>query len=245
MLEHDIFYNRERTGYEELTSYLPLYWKSILEMDANNKFAGYTLDRSAGDMEQLILDQFIETCGEKMLIRFEHFLKIYDTSGKSLDERKSYAKAKWIGSVKMTGTRIQAIIKAYCGCESTVALTDKELIISMIFNGNPLEYMPNVRSLLRNSTIPIHLAILYEGDAKIDFCVGLNEKWLDSEMELLFEKEVNEQYTAILQNKMALNNLESFSDADVVIENNLHYLDGSKKLDGSRLLNAYIRKEEL
>lgn len=246
MLEHDIFYNRKQTGYEELTSYLPLYWKNILEMDANNRFAGYTLDRLAGDMEQLMLDQFIETCSKKMLVRFEHFLKIYDTAGQSIDERKAYAKAKWIGSAKMSGTRIQAIIKAYCGCECTVALTDKELVISMVFDGNPLEYMPNVRKLLSNSTIPIHIYILYEGDAKIDFSVELNEKCINSEIELLFEKKDKEQCAAtILENEMNLNNLESFSTADIVIENNLHYLDGSKKLDGSRLLNSYIKKEEL
>jgi hypothetical protein len=53
MLEHDIFYNRQRSGFEELTSYQPLWWADILEMKANNKFAGLTLDRMADALEQL------------------------------------------------------------------------------------------------------------------------------------------------------------------------------------------------
>ena len=74
MLEHDVFYNRVRSGYEELMSYYPNFWKEILEMRVNNRFAGYTLDRAAGDMEQAVLDQFFETSSQEMVLRYERFL---------------------------------------------------------------------------------------------------------------------------------------------------------------------------
>ena len=76
MLTHDVFYNREHSGKEELDSYLPKYWRDIREMEANNTFAGYTLDRMAADMEKTVKDRFFDSCSEAMLARYEAFLHI-------------------------------------------------------------------------------------------------------------------------------------------------------------------------
>ena len=42
-----VFYNQQRSGYEELLSYGPLFYRDLLEMDTNYRFAGKTLDVGA------------------------------------------------------------------------------------------------------------------------------------------------------------------------------------------------------
>lgn len=162
MLNHDNFYNRVRSGYEELMSYYPNFWKGILEMQANNKFAGHTLDRAAGDMEQVVLDQFFDTCSETMVARYEDFLGL-ERPDADLGERRRFLKMAWKGDSKMNRTKITGIIKEYCGSDCRVSLTDRQLIIDMVFHGNPALYMPKVRKFLNTSTIPAHIGIVYKG----------------------------------------------------------------------------------
>ena len=58
MLDNDIFGNLQSPGSDELKSYIPKYWNGIREMNANNTFAGYTIDCMAKDLQQLAQDRF-------------------------------------------------------------------------------------------------------------------------------------------------------------------------------------------
>ena len=51
-----VFYNQQRSGYEELLSYGPLFYRDLLEMDTNYRFAGKTLDVGAEGLEKLMQD---------------------------------------------------------------------------------------------------------------------------------------------------------------------------------------------
>ena len=93
MLDHDVFYNWQRSGYEELRSYIPLWWNEILEMRANNAFAGYTLDHVAGDMEQLVKNWFFDTMDEATLTEYENFLGITGFGIKDMNDRRALVKA--------------------------------------------------------------------------------------------------------------------------------------------------------
>ena len=126
MLEHDVFYNRVRSGYEELMSYYPNFWKEILEMRVNNRFAGYTLDRAAGDMEQAVLDQFFETCSQEMVLRYERFLEA-ENPGKELEERRRLLKIAWNGAGKLSAGRIVEAIRQFYGkkLDVVVLFTDR------------------------------------------------------------------------------------------------------------------------
>lgn len=162
MLTHDMFCNRMRPGEEELASYLPKYWNDIWEMRANNIFAGYTLDRMATDMEQVVKDRFFDTCSENMLARYETFLHITPTEGSSVEDRRRIIKMKWNGAGKMTGSRIRAIVKECCGCDCKVTFGASQLIVDMTFVDNPANYIGVIRNMLSNSTIPAHIEILYK-----------------------------------------------------------------------------------
>lgn len=178
MLTHDNFYNRTRSGYDELTSYLPLFWKEILEMRANNKFAGYTLDRMAGDLEQLILDEFWDSCSNECIVRAEKFLELTGNEGKDWEERRSAVKLKWLGGMKMNRTRIKSIVKSYCDCDCQVMLTDSQLIVDMVFKDDPALYMDNIRNFLNNSTIPAHIEVVYHGMMDFSIISVIHEKML-------------------------------------------------------------------
>ena len=105
MLQNDVFYNRQRSGYDELVSYQPKYYQNIQEMQAINQFGGLTTDKMASDLEQLVLDQFIDSCSVEMLNRFEQFLHITGYETRSITERRSIVKVNWIGNIKMNRTQ--------------------------------------------------------------------------------------------------------------------------------------------
>ena len=67
-----VFYNQQRSGYEELLSYGPLFYRDLLEMDTNYRFAGKTLDVGAEGLEKLMQDQFIDTADEETISRWEN-----------------------------------------------------------------------------------------------------------------------------------------------------------------------------
>lgn len=167
MLKHDVFYNREHSGKEELNSYLPKYWLDIKEMVANNTFAGYTLDRMAADMEGTVKDRFFDSCSEIMLVRYEQFLHITPAEGVSIEDRRSMVKMKWNGCGKMTGTRIKTIVKEFCGADCEVIFGSSQLIVNMTFRDNPADYMAMIREAITNSTIPSHIEIVFKGDVNL------------------------------------------------------------------------------
>lgn len=167
MLAHDIFYNREHSGKEELDSYLPKYWRDIQEMEANNTFAGYTLDRMAADIERTVKDRFFDSCSEIMLARYEAFMHITPVEGTSIEDRRSMVKMKWNGGGKMTGTRIKAIVKECCGADCEVIFGSSQLIVNMTFRDDPAGYMAMIREAITNSTIPAHIEIVFKGNVDL------------------------------------------------------------------------------
>ena len=49
-----VFNNQQRSGYEEIASYSPRYYRSIKEMDAVFRLAGWLIDLMAQDMEDMV-----------------------------------------------------------------------------------------------------------------------------------------------------------------------------------------------
>lgn len=163
MLDSDIFGNLIVSGEDELNSYIPKFWKGILEMNANNYFAGYTLDRMAKDIQQMLYDRFFDSCSLAMLTRYEEFLKITNTDKMSVADRRAAVKMRWNGSGKMTGSRIRSIVKECCNCDCDVTFGSSQLIIDTIFKfeENPIIYVAIIRNMIENSTFPAHIEIVF------------------------------------------------------------------------------------
>ncbi|MBQ8913914.1 MAG: DUF2313 domain-containing protein [Lachnospiraceae bacterium] len=206
----EVFYNRQRSGFEELQSYQPLYYRNIKEMVAINKASGYMLDRMADDLEKTFDEHFLNSCSEETLKMFEDFLEIdadYDTT---IEDRKSVVKLKWQGGGKINRTKIKALIREYANCDCSVNLTDSQLIIDMRFTDDPAQYMPAIRNVINNSQIPAHIEIYYHGDSGVVYQLIWNFK---TNLEKIY---------------MRMSSLIYKADC----------LDGSRLLDGNNLLNS-------
>ena len=93
-----VFNNQQRSGYEEIASYSPRYYRSIKEMDAVFRLAGRLIDFMAQDMEDMVAFQFLKYMNDEVLTRYETFLGIKKDESKTLDERKAYISAMLIGA---------------------------------------------------------------------------------------------------------------------------------------------------
>ena len=115
----EIFNNQQRSGYEEIVSYGPKWWTEFREMDANYRFAGWTLDLMAYWLERVVNNQFPANADERTITTvFEPALRIEPEPDETLEERRKTVAAYWSGTGKLSKTVIQSIIKAYTGCES-------------------------------------------------------------------------------------------------------------------------------
>lgn len=262
-----VFNNQQRSGYDEIVSYGPKFYPSIKEMDAIYRFAGWTLDLMAADLEKLVSYQFLNYMDDEALTRFEKFLGIPYDGSKTIEERKTLAYANWSSSGKMSKTKIASIVNAFAECECTVSFENSVLNIDMVFKDDPTVYMDDIRELLRK-TIPAHIEILYKG--KVD--TNIIFTWINK---VSVDKIVNKipfhlyrtvggimldgshflDGTSLLNNTYSLfpvsdkhifsvNNNENASFS-VEISKNLHYLDGTNMLDGTLKLDSYYKKEDL
>jgi len=116
----EIFYNQSRPNYEEISSYGPKWWTEYREMDANYKFAGWTLDLMAYHLEKLIKNQFPMLADEKTIGILEKLLCIESDTSIPLDERRRIVMMYYSGNGHLSRSLIQQMIRIYVGCESEI-----------------------------------------------------------------------------------------------------------------------------
>lgn len=144
-----VFYNQQRSGYEELLSYGPLFYRDLLEMDTNYRFAGKTLDVGAEGLERLMRDQFIDTADEETISRWEKWLNLLPDSQTDLEYRRKRVKLFWNGGDKFSGSLIKSIVKNYTGCDETpsVRMTTRLTISVQIKEENQV-YISDLEALI-------------------------------------------------------------------------------------------------
>lgn len=125
----EVFNNHVLTGYEEMASAGPPWWTEYLEMDANYRFAGWTLDLMAEFLDRLANSQFPAYCDENTLRMYEKILKIeYDTE-MTQEERRRIVSAYWSGNGHMSRSVIETLVNAYTGQGAKVWWNDETLVI--------------------------------------------------------------------------------------------------------------------
>lgn len=208
-----VFNNQQRTGYEEIVSYGPCFYQQIKEMDAIYRFAGWTSDLMAADLERLMEMQFIKYMDNEMLTRYENFIGIERDYSKTLEERRTIVSATSNKAGKLSKGKIQSIVNSFVECDCRVSLKESVLVIEMIFRENPALYMNSIRELIQDA-IPAHIGIVYRGG--IDISIAF--KW-DSKVSVqrMIHKMTFRMHTAAK---------DVFLDGSAV-------LDGSCKLDKS------------
>lgn len=256
-----VFNNQQQNGYEEIASYSPRYYRSIKEMDAVFRLAGWIIDLMAQDMEDMVAFQFLKYMDDEVLTRYEVFLGIMKDANKTLEERKAFINALLIGSGKLSADKIIAIIKQFVDCECSIELSGVELYINMIFKDNPSTYMGDIRNLIKRK-VPAHLEIIYRGSEGLDIVVKLinivTVKRMHHRMDFYLYRNCGITYlngaASLDGNFLLRNRLELFPVKDrhrveiiqkeyvdaerILVKKNLNYLDGGIILNGSTTLNA-------
>ena len=263
-----VFNNQQRSGYEEIASYSPRYYRSIKEMDAVFRLAGWLIDLMAQDMEDMVAFQFLKYMDDEAHTRYEAFLGITKDPNKKAEERKSYINALLIGSGKLSADKIKAIVRQFVDCECDIELSGAELYINMTAQHNPDKYMEDIRSLIKGK-VPAHIEIIYHGSEGLDIVVQLANtvtvERMRHRMDFFLYSNGGITYlngTATLDGSFLLGSMlelfpvrdrhrlevtqKEFVEAEsILIKKNLNYLDGGILLDGSTTLNAAEWKEEI
>ena len=153
-----VFNTQQQSGYKEIASYSPRYYRSIKEMDAVFRLAGWIVDLMAQDMEDMVAFQFLRYMNDEALSRYESFLGIKKDIDKTLDERKAYVSAMLIGSGKLSADKIKTLVNQFpaCVCESVILEEDVLHIDIEIFE----ELKGNIRDSiyeLIEQKLPAHI----------------------------------------------------------------------------------------
>lgn len=263
-----VFNNQQRSGYEEIASYSPHYYRGIKEMDAVFRLAGWIIDLMAGNMEDMVAFQFLKYMDDEALTRYEAFLGIAKDPNKTLEERKAYINAMLIGSGKLSADKIKAIIRQFVDCECNIQLSGAELYINMTFKDNSDKYMEYIRNLIKGK-VPAHIEIVYHGAAGLDIVIQLIDivtvermrhgmdfylysngriTYLDGAMSLDGSFPLGsrlELFPVRDRHRIEMQQEECVKAESILIKKNLNYLDGSISLDGGTTLNAVEWKEEI
>lgn len=159
-MNNTVFYNQERSGYEELVSYGPYFYKDILEMDANYKFAGKTLDVMAEGLESIISNQFISSADESTILRMERWLGIDTDFSRTLEERKKKVQLVWNDGEKLNGSFIKNLVRSYTGCDDDPAVKmTTYLSINAYISANKSVYISDLVEQLEKMK-PAHIRMV-------------------------------------------------------------------------------------
>nr|DAH48471.1 MAG TPA: tail protein [Caudoviricetes sp.] len=175
-----VFYNQTRSGYDELISYGPSFYKDILEMDANYQFAGRTLDIMADGLEQIVSNQFIDFAGEEAVRRYESWLGISSDTTRSLSDRRKKVKLVWNGGEKLNGSLIKRLVNSYIGCEPELIMTT-HLVINIDVAPNDDAYITDLKQQL-DRMMPAHLAYSIFYNKILTSTMYLPTVWQDDEI---------------------------------------------------------------
>lgn len=126
----EVFYNLQRSNYEEIVSYSPKFYPKIKEMDAIYRFAGWTLDCAAKDMEKCFALQFTSNLhlDKEALERAEKFLKLKIDESKSINDRAKLVLAAWNTQGNISAERISELIYALISPDVGVEISFDDIL---------------------------------------------------------------------------------------------------------------------
>ena len=158
MQDMNVFGNAGRSGYKDIVSYGPPWWPDWLEMDANYRYAGWTVDLMAYQLDRVINNLFPRHADEKTIRKMEKLFKIIYDEAASLDERRRVIEAYFSGGDKLSRTMIQNTVRSYTGAESEVWWIGNELNVR-ILGSEDVSYSDGKLADIINRRMPGHLPL--------------------------------------------------------------------------------------
>ena len=154
----------EISGYEELLSMYPDFYRKVYEMQEILKAEGKLQDDLKTDIQQVFFNQFVDYADSETIAMYEKIIGIETDINKSLYERRRVVKAFLTGSGKLSATVIKSIIGAYTGSSVECSLDTVNygddfhtLLISAERGNENTINLSDITNLIEKK-IPAHLA---------------------------------------------------------------------------------------
>lgn len=116
-------FNFDVSGFEELLSMYPRFYREIYEMVEILKAEGKLQDDLKTDIQQMFFNQFAEYADSETIAVYEKIIGIESDISKSLDERRRVVKAFLSGSGKLSAAVIKSVIGSYTGGDAECSLS--------------------------------------------------------------------------------------------------------------------------
>ncbi len=209
-------------NYEELITYYPRFYRNVFEMVEILKAYGRILDDIERNIEQTYLNGFIDYADEATISKLENFLKIGQSKNRTLEERRKLVKSYFVGSGKLSASKIYQMIAVYtdspviCKLEPFDDEGNNRLYIEIQSNEEETICTRDIFALL-SKKIPANLVFCLADRLGIEIPVPVNV----------------ESGLRIISAFYPRYNTPPF------------LLDGRARLDGTYLLNGYLSGESL
>ena len=154
-----------------LLDYLPQFMREYRElqyiMSAEQPESQALCDAS----ETIKNNQFIVTCNEHGISRFEKMLGITANTGEALEDRKAYVLAKWVDNIPYTMQVLKRKLNALLGTDNYTILLDNAAYTITITTPLDNSFLITALDELLDGIIPANLAwnTLYTGISDIEF----------------------------------------------------------------------------
>lgn len=189
------------------------------------------------NMEKSAENMFVSTANEKGVIRFEELLDIMPRQNQTLDERKAFILFA-MNRRKMNLTELQELMTAYAKDINLIPDYNNEEL--KVLAGECVSDLRTAYNML-DELLPMQVYIYFS----IAIMVSLVFK--ESFQTLILNTDI--MTVNIIGMKSVLetfiHSTEEFETANIIMEKDLWLLDGSVSLDGSRILDAECKGEEL
>lgn len=142
-------------NYDDIKSFLPIFYNEVFEMQAILQTAGHALDKLEEGEIRVLLNNFIMDADKESITKLETFLQIKNES-RSLDERRRLVASYFVGFGKINATKIKEIVYSFTSANSEVYFEDSTVSIEIERGISESLYLIDVNNII-SSRIPAHL----------------------------------------------------------------------------------------
>ncbi len=146
-------------NYEELKTFLPVFYDDVFEMQGILWVTGGELDKAEDGLNRVLLNNFIMDADDKAISRLERFLYLQVDKTRPLDERKRLLASFFVGFGKMSATKLKEIVFSFTNAASEVFFREGVISIEIERGSAPSLYLIDVNTII-SRRIPAHLPFI-------------------------------------------------------------------------------------
>ena len=143
----------------DIIKYLPFFMQEYLEMQEITETEDIEFNWLIDILIEMLNNQFITTCDEEGIARFEQLLQIIPYSNDSLEQRINRVLVLWNNKVPYTMKTLKQMLETLCGTNGYQVILNNnayELLINTYFNDTNM--LKTLNDML-NRVVPANLTI--------------------------------------------------------------------------------------